>query len=138
MNDLNQTLPQPTTVTVTLTNGQTDTIEAREFTFGQLPKVMKYSESIYGNVAHLASADKLDTATMVTELLSSGGDDFMRLIGLSIQRDRDWFDLLPIDAAIDVVAAVVEVNMRFFVQRVLPKFEGRMKALAGATSRSPS
>lgn len=127
MNELDKVFPPKTEIVVQLSDGTKDTVVAREFTFGQLPQVLRLSEKIYAELSNLSKKDKYQE--VIAEVLMIGGDDFMSLLGLSINRDRDWFDKIQIDSAIDVVTAVVEVNVHFFVQRVLPKFEVAAKGL---------
>lgn len=129
MDDITKIFPEPKTLTVTLKDGTQDTLQFAEFTLGQLPAVIRLSKSIYGTVSTMLHEKPGDMGELISYMIAEGGDDFFELIGLSIQRKREWFDQLPIDAGIDVIAGVIEVNMTFFVQRVLPKFKTNMEKL---------
>jgi hypothetical protein len=119
----------PQKVTITLVDGAEDTVEVREFTIGQLPRVLQLSKTVYGHVSAMGQISQDQVTSLMTDLLSTSGDELFEMIGLSINRDRAWFNLVPIDAAIDLLKAFIEVNLSFFVHRVLPKFQTSMDSL---------
>jgi len=113
------------------------TLEVRPFTFGQLPKVLAKARTIYGAIAHLLDAGS-NEAAIVIEIMAVGGEDLLELVCLSIGKDRAFFDTLPMDEGVMVVAAFLEVNLGFFVQRVLPQFKDAMERVQAATGERSS
>lgn len=133
MTDITKIFPETKRLTVTLKTGATDEIEFTEFTLGQLPAVIRLSKSIYGSVSTMLSEQR-DMSELISYLIAEGGDEFFELIGLSIKRPRAWFDTVGIDDGIDIITGVIQVNMTFFVQRVLPKFKTSMEGLRALSS----
>ena len=127
MDDITKIFPAlPRELSITLTDGSTDTVQVREFTIGQLPRVLALGKSVYGHIQSLSSTPD-NMGELIADLLAVGGDDLFEIIGLSINRKRAWFDSVPMDAAVDLFQLFLEANMTFFVQRVLPKFKTGME-----------
>lgn len=98
------------------------------FKFGQLPQVMTKAQKIYSGVAHLVSGST-DEAEVILQVMSVGGEDLLDLIGLSINKPRSFFDTIEADDGVALTAAFLEVNLSFFVQKVLPRFKEAVTAL---------
>ena len=109
-------------------------VTVKPFTFGQLPLVLKKARTIYGGVAHLLS-DGSNEAAVVLEIMAVGGDDLIDLVCISTGKDRSFFDTLQMDEGVKVVSTFLEVNLSFFVQRVLPQFKEAMEKLQAATGQ---
>lgn len=108
------------------------TITVKPFTFGQLPKVLTKARTVYGAIAHLIEKD-MSEAGLILEVMAVGGEDLMDLVCLSIGEDRDFLDTLQIDEGVKLVGTFLEVNLSFFVQRVLPEFKDAMAKVQAAT-----
>lgn len=121
-------------VTVELTDGST--LEVKPFTFGQLPRAMEKAKSLFG-IAREMYDTKADPTSLVGEMFSQGGEDFISLISMSVSKPRAWFDTLPADDGLRIATAFLEVNLSFFAQKVLPEFKTGMdrlqKAVPGLT-----
>jgi len=125
MSDLKVIFPAST---VELSSGA---ITVKPFTFGQLPKVLQKAQTIYGGIAHLMD-NGADTAAVV-QIMAVGGEDLLELVSLSIGKPREFFDTLQIDEGVLLVSTFLEVNLSFFVQRVLPEFKAAVTKLQAAT-----
>lgn len=126
MTDLQTLFPE---VTVELSSGP---VVVKPFTFGQLPKVLAKAKNVYGGVSHLLD-DGSNEAAVILEIMAVGGDDLLDLISLSISKQRDFFDTLSMDEGVKLTGIFLEVNLSFFVQRVLPQFKEAMSKLQVAT-----
>lgn len=119
---------------VTLSNGAV--IEIKPFTFGQLPKAIGLSKELFG-VARKLYENEADSAELIGEMFATGGENFIELISMSIQKPREWFNELPADDGLSLATVFLEVNLSFFAQKVLPAFTtgmGRLqKAVPGLT-----
>lgn len=64
-------------------------------------------------------------ASLITTLIKmfvSHRDVAVKLIGMSIKKDADWFKGLPGIEGAKIVRAVVKVNKDFFTDEILPMF----------------
>ena len=126
MSDLNILFPSST---VELSSGA---VTVKPFTFGQLPKVLNKARTIYGAISHLMDGGG-DETLVVIEIMSVGGEDLLELVSLSIGKPREFFDTLQMDEGVRLVSTFLEVNLSFFVQRVLPEFKKAVTNLQAAT-----
>ena len=95
-----------------------ETVTVKPFTFGQLPKVMKLMNKL--NVQMIDG--KVDT-TMLLGQLAEGSEDLIDLISSSSGLSPKTINLLQPDEGIELLAAFLEVNGDFFIQRVLPQIQ---------------
>ena len=102
--------------------GETFTISP--FTFGQLPKVAQCFAAIQS---------KMSSGNMI-EIASAGGEDLLALLCISVKKPRAWFDTLPSDEGLALMATVIEQNRDFFVQRMSPVLARLNQAVTGAQS----
>ncbi len=109
--------PEGKQVTV---KGQTYTL--KPFTFGKFPKVLK----LFQGLQFLDDNKKLN----IEDLVMANGDKMVELAALALDEPLTFFDDVPMDEAIDIIKAVVEVNGDFFVKRLLPKVTGVTSALS--------
>ena len=128
MSDLTTLFPNNTVET------SSGVVTVKPFTFGQLPLVLKKARTIYGGVSHLLDNGS-NEAAVVLEIMAVGGDDLIDLVCLSTGKDRAFFDDLQMDEGVKVVSSFLEVNLSFFVQRVLPQFKEAMAKLQAATGQ---
>ena len=108
---------------INLATGETITI--KPFTFGQLPKAIKIGQKIGGLLAEMYKQGKFEdqskTSANLMLILSEGGEDLLGLIGLGINKPRDWFDNLQGDDGINLTIAFLEVNIDFFTKKMMPQ-----------------
>lgn len=110
--DLQKVIPPRHVIVI---NGEEITIQ--QFKIGKLPLVL---DAVQPMVHMLLNRDKkspLDISSML--MLYSA--DCLRLMAVLADRPRAWIDQLDIDDAVALLTMLIEVNLDFFVQRVLPK-----------------
>jgi hypothetical protein len=103
-----------------------ETITVSPFVFGQLPKVAKCFASI---------KEVIDGGNLI-EIASAGGEDLLQLLCLAAKKKREWFDTLPSDEGLNLMAAVIQVNRDFFVQRMSPVLQRLTQAVSGTGAPS--
>lgn len=80
----------------------------------------------------------------VMSLVMNHTDDAVKLVALLTGKTDDWVKDLDIDELVLLLTAVVEVNLDFFIRRVLPSVSKAMEQLGGSllgvvkTGQSPS
>jgi hypothetical protein len=116
--DLNVMIPLVQTLHV----GGMD-IPIRQIKLGSLPAVLRAVQP----VAHLITErEKLD----IPSIFMLYADECLTLISVLSGQPRAWVDQLETDEGITLFAALFEVNLDFFIQKVLPTVEGAVKQLA--------
>jgi hypothetical protein len=63
-------------------------------------------------------------------LLARHGEAVLELLTLATRRERAWINDLSLEDAVQLAAAVFEVNADFFVGRVVPAIQGAAQRLA--------
>lgn len=114
-NELNTLLPGRD---ITLSDESVVTI--KPLVFGQFPKASKLAQGIAAPLMEAYANQTADSAAAIISVLSEGGEDFIALIALGINKPRSFFDTLPFDDGVKLAQAFIEVNLDFFTQRVLP------------------
>lgn len=71
--------------------------------------------------------------TLIMKAMEIGGDDLFDLIVMCSNVDREFIDTLEVDEGIKLVGAFLEVNLSFFVQKVMPAFQEAMAKVTEAT-----
>lgn len=108
----------PSPVVVTLSGG---TLELTPIRLGELPRLL----AVMRPLASELSADPDWLA-----LLGQHGDSMLDLLAITTRRERSWINDLPLDDAVQLAAAVFEVNADFFVGRVVPGIQRSADKLA--------
>lgn len=86
-------------------------VELTPIRLGELPRLLAV-------VRPLAEAFSSDPDWMA--LLERHGEAVLDLLALATRRERAWINDLSLDDAVQLAAAVFEVNADFFVRRVAP------------------
>lgn len=123
MSELNVLFPFKT---ITVNNEE---IVIKPITFGQLPRALQLVEKMSGSFIDAFKKEGEITNETILKFVASGGEDFIKLLCLGINKDRDWFNNLNADDGIDIVIKFVEVNTTFFTQRVIPQIVGLTEKL---------
>lgn len=110
------------------------------FKFGKWPEVIKKATKIvtiiietyqnYGEAALEITVDpesnkfKLspEALQLVLKLLTTGGEEVLDILAISIDRPRQWVNDLDGDEGVQLLAGTYLVNRDFFSERVLPQF----------------
>ena len=64
-------------------------------------------------------------------------DTVLELVALLVNKPRDWVDDLGVDELVQLFGAIVEVNLDFFTQRVLPLLSGLVAGVSGKLFKTP-
>ena len=96
------------------------TVCVRPFSFGQLPKVMKLMGRLSAPVLAAQNAGEKIDPMVLFGLLADGGDELIELMASSSGLQVSTIKNLESDEGIVLLAAFIEVNGSFFVQKVLP------------------
>ena len=105
------------------------------FKLGELPRVFKVIEPITALVIEALGSSQNQMASL-TKIMVGGGDNVLDLIAIGSRQPRTWVDELEMDQGIDLLAAVIEVNASFFVQKVLPILNREMAKAVPQTGQS--
>jgi hypothetical protein len=97
-----------------------EVLEVKPFKFGQLPVVLKNVKNVYGVVQHYMEKGEINSPEALIGILAEGGDELMNLLALAVNRDKAIFDDMDMDVGAQLLLKVVEQNMSFFVERILP------------------
>ena len=108
----------PTPVVVRLSCG---TLELTPLRLGDLPRLLTVVRPLAADLC--ADPDWLD-------LLGRHGEAVLDLLALATRRERAWVNDLSLDDAVQLAAAVFEVNADFFVRRVAPSIASAGERLA--------
>lgn len=72
----------------------------------------------------------------IMELFSTDGDNMLEFISIAIAKDRKFVNELELDDAVNVLTAILEVNMDFFVSKVMPMMNKRVENLKQFKSKT--
>ncbi|MFN4342875.1 MAG: hypothetical protein ACK4FE_12710 [Azonexus sp.] len=108
----------PTPVVVRLSCG---TLELTPVRLGELPRLLTVVRPLAADLS--ADPDWLD-------LLGRHGEAILDMLALATRRERAWVNDLSFDDAVQLAAAVFEVNADFFVGRVVPGIQRAAEQLA--------
>ena len=112
--------PQP----VVLAVGGT-TLELTPVRLGELPRFLAAVQPL---AAELQAGLHGDPDWLA--LLARHGCAVLDLLAVTARRERAWIDGLSLDEAVQLAAAVFEVNAGFFVGRVVPAIHATARRLA--------
>lgn len=114
MTELNKLFPIGQTVNI-----QEAAIRITPFKLGELPRVFKVVEPITKLVLDAIGSDTNQMESL-SKIMVQGGDNVLDLIVIGSRQPRTWVDALEMDEGVELLAAILEVNASFFVQKVLP------------------
>lgn len=118
MTDLTTLIPQPVTVTAGGREVAVAPIKVRE-----LPAFAAAVDPLLQEIAAGAG---------VAALMMSNPEAFIKAVAIGARLERAFVDDLELDELLNLAAAVLEVNVDFFVRRLAPAFNlavGRIGAL---------
>lgn len=95
----------------------------RQLKVGAVPTVLRAVQPIAGLLMNT------ETKVDFTQMFMLHSDECLNLLSILCGEDRDWVDNLEIDEAITLFNALLEVNLDFFVRRVLPLLSGALEKL---------
>ena len=108
--------PQPVVLALAGT-----TLELTPVRLGELPRFLAAVQPL---------AAELHSDPDWLALLARHSNAVLDLLAVTARRERAWIDGLSLDEAVQLAAAVFEVNAGFFVGRVVPAIQGATQRLA--------
>jgi hypothetical protein len=127
MSDLNILQPEPVVVTV-----GDEHIEVLPLKFGQFGAFTRTIQPMIEDVNVIFAEDKADSvfAFDLASLLSKHSELLIKAVSIAIQKPLEWVELLDMAEAIKLIQAVLEVNMDFFAQSLVPTLNQAMQSLS--------
>ncbi|TDQ41860.1 hypothetical protein [Tepidicella xavieri] len=116
MDDFKTFPPMPQVVTVAGVS-----VELTPIRLGELPRLLAAVRPIAADLS--AEPDWL-------ALLGRHGEAVLDLLAITTRRERAWINDLHLADAVQLAAAVFEVNADFFVAHVVPAIQGAAQRLA--------
>lgn len=92
-----------------------DTLALTPIRVGEVPALLAAIKPI---APHLVNGDP-DWLALLTE----HGDAILDALAIAARRPREWVEALSLDDAVQLATALFEVNVDFFVQRVVPAIQ---------------
>lgn len=92
-----------------------DTLALTPIRVGEVPALLAAIKPI---APHLVNGDP-DWLALLTE----HGDAILDALAIAARRPREWVEALSLDDAVQLATALFEVNVAFFVQRVVPAIQ---------------
>lgn len=130
-NDINTVIPTLKTKKV-----QGVSVEITQIKVGRVPALLEVVLPIY---AMLTQGGKPGSpAINLQAMFMEYSSDCLRVLAVLANQEKVWVDNLEIDEAIELFAELVEVNLDFFVQKVLPLLSGAMVKLSQKVKQSPT
>ena len=96
-------------------------LELTPIRLGELPRLLAVVRPL---------AEDIGTDPDWMALLGRHGDAVLDLLAITTRRERAWVNDLSLEDAVQLVAAVFEVNADFFVAQVVPSIQGAAERLA--------
>lgn len=115
----------------TLTFQAAGEVTVKPFRFTQFPRVIEILGSF---TASISSLDNLQASDIVRMLTKNDGDEVFQLLCMATGKDRAWLDQLEADEGLELMMIVVEQNMDFFNQKVIPAIT-KFSTKAGAIGK---
>lgn len=122
--DLETMIPAPRTVTV-----GSEQVTIPPLKVKQLTQVLKLSKPLVPSLSAMGKGNA-DIVALVVDF----PDQVVAIVAVLLNRDVAWVEELEVDSLVDLATAVVEVNLDFFIQKVLPSVLKAMAGLASATN----
>jgi hypothetical protein len=97
------------------------------FKFGQMPKIMKLMEKLAVPAQKAIREGTTHDITTVFGLMAEGGVELIQLMAEGIKVPVEFVENLDQEDGVKLLAAFIEVNKDFFVQRVLPLIQSKLK-----------
>ena len=118
--DLQKIIPEPILVIV-----DDETVEIKQIRVGQISQAMRIAHPFYMKLKESKDGFKKTGseeayAFDIYSLVMENADAILSMIALLCDKDEDWVNRLSLENLIALFSAIVEVNLDFFTQRVIP------------------
>ncbi len=120
--------------------GKVVLVDGKEITISRmkLHQIIKGTgllSGVFDIVFQLFQTEKMNPK-LIIELFTTDGDNMLEFISIAIGQDRKFVNELELDDAIDILVAILEVNMDFFVSKVMPMMSSRTESLKQFKSKT--
>ncbi len=129
MSDIQAVIPQTLEKIVA---GEVIKIEAAKV--GKLPRILQVIQPIAHLITNVKQGEKLD----LSGLFMLYASDALELTSILADKPRAWIDSLNIDEALELFTELMEVNLDFFISRVLPLVMDAMRKFASVANQNQS
>ena len=131
MNDLDILQPEPLIVNI-----GSESIEILPLKFGQFGAFTRTVQPMITDINVTFATDKPDSvfAIDLATLLSKHSEALIKAVSISIEKPLKWVEALDMAEAIKLIQAVLEVNMDFFAQSLVPTLNQAMQSLSNKLS----
>ena len=133
MDDLDILQPEPKIVCI-----QNEDIEITPLKFKQFGVFIRTVKPIVSCVNEMINQDESQMTVQIAELLSEHCDNVLKAVSIATGKSEDWVGQLNLADAIDLTQTVIEVNLDFFVQRMMPTFNQAVQNLTARLDGSVS
>lgn len=124
--DLTKVIPEQRTVTI-----KGETIAIRQIKVGKLSAVVR-AISPFAHLMPKPGDTPEKNPIDIFSLVMQHTDDVIQLLGIILDKPVEWMNDLEIDELVLLAAEVFEVNLDFFIQKVLPSVSMAMGRLGSA------
>ena len=102
-----------------------EVIQVKKMKLRQIIKATGLLGNVFDLVHEMYKVDAIDV-NLIFKLFAENGEDMMEFLTIVLDKDRAFVDDLDIDKAVELMIAVAEVNMDFFVQKLMPLVNNRL------------
>jgi len=124
--DLNVLLPLSRSVVV-----KDETLTIEPFLFKDIKKVSGYV-AIFRN--NMAQGEKEDVSLL--DIAINHSDEILEVIGLATSKDATWCGKLDVASVLELIGAIVEVNLDFFSRLLFPRVKEMMERIEAGVKSS--
>lgn len=131
--DLEKMIPAKTEIEI-----RGETIHIPHVKVGMLPAVIQATSPFLPIFTKAPGGKAAVKKVNFLNLVMDHTTDVVDLVSVVLGREKDWVNDLDLDELITIVAAIVEVNLDFFIQRVLPSVSRVTAQLGGSVAATAS
>lgn len=125
--DVEVVLPTPSTVEV-----DGEEVQIAEMRVKQLTQVIKLINPFVSSIVKEGKGG-LNVALLIMQY----PDEIVDMVAVMVGKPREWVENLTSEKLVDIVTALIEVNLSFFIQKLLPSILRGMGQLQEKTKGVP-
>ena len=133
--DLGVILPSP----VTLSMGGKE-VEVKRIKVKQIVQVMAAIQPFYNELKELGikrgSLNDEEVKARLLAFFMTNGEDLFSLMAILSDQPLEFIEELDLDEAVILLTAILEVNLDFFIQKVLPSISQLMASLVDSPAQT--
>jgi hypothetical protein len=124
--DLNTLLPLSRNVIV-----KSETLTIEPFLFRDIKKVSGYVAVFRDNMVQGEDGD-----ASLLDIAIQHSEEILEVIGLATGRDAAWCDKLDVVSVLELLGAIIEVNLDFFSRLLFPRIKEMVEKIGGGAKLS--